>query len=397
MSGSMVDVVLLAVMVLFGLNGYRQGFVVGLLSFVGFIGGALLGLQLAPLLAELVTDVVWRLVVALAAVFVVASAGQALAVIIGSAVRERLNGQRIRVMDSIGGGALSVVAVLLVGWMVAVPLARAPLPGLASQVNRSAIIPVVSRIMPPPVRKVYSSFADSIDSGDVPGFFSPLAAIRLRAVAAPDPALASAPVVSAVRPSVLKIDGQAPSCQLEFMGSGFVISPEHVLTNAHVVAGVTDDLHVIAADGGRVDAQVVYIDPEHDLAVLYAPGLTAPPLVFAGLATDNADAIVLGYPGNHSYTATPARIRDHQTVSEPDIYHRKSVMRDIYPLRTNVHPGNSGGPLLTPAGKVYGVVFAASPRDRDTGFALSAMEAAPAVAAARDLTTPVGTGECAGR
>jgi S1-C subfamily serine protease len=399
-TGSFVDVVLLAVMALFGFNGYRQGFVVGLLSFVGFIGGALLGLQLAPVLAGLISDVVWRLVVALAAVLVVATAGQALAVIIGSAVRDRLNGQRIRVVDSIGGAGLSVVAVLLVGWMVAVPLARAPVPALAAQVHDSAIIPVVTRVMPTPVRNVYASFANSIDSGDVPELFAPLAATRLPPVSPPDPALVNSAAARTARPSVWKVDGIAPTCGtgLELLGSSFVISPRHVLTNAHVVAAVTQDLHIVPADRNqRLDAQVVYFDPERDLAVLYVPELTAPALSFQNSAVNGASAIVLGYPSNGPYTPTPARIRDHQVVSEPDIYRQKTVMRDIYPLRTRVHPGNSGGPLLTPNGQVYGVVFAASPTDPDTGFALSAKEAAPVVAAGRNLTAPVSTGPCARR
>jgi S1-C subfamily serine protease len=282
--------------------------------------------------------------------------------------------------------------------MVAVPLARAPLPVLASQVHNSAILPVVSRVMPGPVRAVYASFANSIDSGDVPALFAPLAATRLPVVAAPDPALVNLPAVRAARQSIWKINGLAPACNLGLVGTGFAVSPHHLLTNAHVVAAVTQDLQAVSADGNQhLDAEVVAFDPERDLAVLYVPELSAPPLVFQKNAANGAGAIAIGYPADGPYTPVPARIRDRQVVPEPDIYRRTNVMREIYPLRTRVVPGNSGGPLLAPNGQVFGVVFAASPQDPDTGFALTANEAAPVVAAAKALTVPVSTGECARR
>ena len=57
-----------------------------------------------------------------------------------------------------------------------------------------------------------------------------------------------------------------------------------------------------------------------------------------------------------------------------DIYHRGTVRRDVYSLFATVRQGNSGGPLLTPDGKVYGVIFAKSLDDAETGYALTADE-----------------------
>ncbi len=142
--------------------------------------------------------------------------------------------------------------------------------------------------------------------------------------------------------------GIAPSCQRRIEGSGFVISPQHVLTNAHVVAGVTEGQTVTTRLGAQFRATVVLFDPERDLAVLYVPGLTARTLHFAGPANLGDEAIVAGYPRDHAFTAVPARVGDDQLAQAPDIYQSKEVTRQIYSIRANVEPGNSGGPLLAP-------------------------------------------------
>jgi S1-C subfamily serine protease len=59
-----------------------------------------------------------------------------------------------------------------------------------------------------------------------------------------------------------------------------------------------------------------------------------------------------------------------------------------------VRPGNSGGPLLAPDGRVYGVVFAAAVSVKDTGYALTASEVLPDARAGRTATVPVSTEAC---
>ena len=93
---------------------------------------------------------------------------------------------------------------------------------------------------------------------------------------------------------------------------------------------------------------MVLFDPERDLAVLYVPGLNARTLNFAGPANLGDEAIVAGYPRDHPFTAVPARVGDDQLAQAPDIYQSKEVTRQIYSIRANVEPGNSGGPLLAP-------------------------------------------------
>jgi S1-C subfamily serine protease len=391
--GSFVDVVLVVLAIGFAVNGYRQGFVVGVLSFVGFIGGALIGLQLAPTIATHFDTPAARVVASLATVLVPAVLLQALAAVIGSRIRRSIENRSVQVVDDLGGAAVSVVAVLVVGWMIAVPLASSSVPWLAKGVRTSAIVHGVDTAMPSGARVLYNRLRDSVSTSDFPDVFSGLTPTQVRSVPPPDPQLANSPTVKRLHQSVLKIVGDAPSCSRRIEGSGFVYAPHHVMTNAHVVAGTRSV--VVEQDGERLGATVVAYDSQRDLAVLYVPDLTAPVLPFVSQpAEDGANAIVLGYPLDGPYTASPARIRDHRDIRGPNIYDDGTVVREVYTIRSEVRSGNSGGPLVSSSGAVYGVIFAAAADDPETGFALTATEAAPVADKGRSATGGVSTGSC---
>ena len=229
--------------------------------------------------------------------------------------------------------------------------------------------------MPSQAKTMFGDFRRLLSSGPFPQVFSGIGAAHLFAVAAPDPAVLNSPGYLAARSRVVKVQGTAPSCDRSIEGSGFVYAPQHVLTNAHVVAGVKDGPTVTTVDGTDVPARrVVLYDPQVDIAVLYVPGLNLTPLQFDDQAQAGAEAVVAGYPLDHSFTAVPARIGGTQNAVGPDIYQTGTVDRQIFEIRALVQPGNSGGPLLSPSGTVYGVVFAAAVNTSDTGFALTASE-----------------------
>ncbi|BCJ39343.1 hypothetical protein Athai_68460 [Actinocatenispora thailandica] len=252
----------------------------------------------------------------------------------------------------------------------------------------------VDSAMPSGARVLYNRLRDAVNTSDFPDVFSGLTPTQVRSVPPPDPQLARSAVVRRLHKSVVKVIGDAPSCSRRIEGSGFVYSPQHVLTNAHVVAG-TRTLVVENENGDRLGATVVAYDSQRDLAVLYVPDLTAPALPFAGApASQGKDAIVLGYPMDGPYTAEPARIRDHRDIRGPNIYDSGTVVREVYTIRSEVRSGNSGGPLVSPAGTVYGVIFAAAADDPQTGFALTAAEAAPVTSKGRSATGSVDTGSC---
>lgn len=393
MYGSFVDVILVVLVVLFAINGYRQGFVVGVLSFVGFIGGAMIGLQLAPFAAEYVTSDSWKVIVSLVVVLLIAVLLQALAALLGSKIRRSIRNRAAEVVDDLGGAIVSVLAVLVVAWMIAVPLASSSMPNLAKGVRNSVILQGVDRSMPSAARVLYDRLRNSVDTSGFPDVFGGLTPTQVRNVPAPNSALANSAVVKRLESSVLKIVGDAPSCSRRIEGTGFVFAPHHVLTNAHVVAGTRTT--VVEQGDSRLPATVVRYDSQRDLAVLYVPDLTAPVLSFADkTASEDDDAIVLGYPLDGPYDAEAARVRSRQEIRGPNIYNTDTVTREVYTIRSEVRSGNSGGPLVSPSGAVYGVIFAAAADDPETGFALTDAEAAPVVDPGRTDTSPADTGNC---
>jgi S1-C subfamily serine protease len=392
--GSVVDLVLIALIIMFGINGYRQGFLVGGLSFCGFFGGALVGLQVAPWIVDQVDSAFMRVVVSLSLVFGLALLDQTAAAWAGGRIRRAITSPQGRRADDIGGVFVSIIALLLVSWMVAGPLAASSLPTLSRSVRNSAIIGAVDSVMPNQARVLYNRLRDTIAGGDFPNVFGDLTPTRARDVPAPDPALAGSPVVAQARGSVVKVTGNAPTCRRRIEGSGFVYAPNRVMTNAHVVAGTRGNLNVEVGDQNRPGRVVLY-DPSKDLAVIYVPGLTAPAMEWApSLAETGADAIVLGYPLDGDFTPVSARIRDVSKVKGPDIYESQTVVREVYTIRSTVQSGNSGGPLLDTQGHLLGVIFAAALDDPDTGFALTQTEARPVADAGAGLTEPVNTGDC---
>jgi S1-C subfamily serine protease len=391
---SFVDLALIALALLFALSGFRQGLVVSATSIFGFLAGAVLGAQLSGPVADRIDGSnVTRVFAALVVVLAGALLGQILAGAVGRAVRSRVTWEPAKMLDSVAGAFVSAAAVLLVAWMVASPLASSPFPAVSSQVRKSALVQAVDGAVPDRVRSVYDSLREAIDRRGLPDVLDPLTPTRVRDVPAPDQGLLSSPVVNTVAPSVVKITGIAPSCSRQIDGSGFVYAPGRVMTNAHVLAGVSDP--VVIAQGEEYDATPVYVDPEVDIAVLDAPGLPEAPLSFARTAAETGDdSIIMGYPGGGDFWSGPARVRDRVDISGPDFRDTHTVVRDVYALYGTVRAGNSGGPLLDTDGHVLGVVFASAIDDPTTGYALTGPQVAKAATAGSTAATEVGTGPC---
>jgi S1-C subfamily serine protease len=394
-----LDLILLVVVAAFAVSGYRQGFIVGILSFFGFVGGALLGAEFGPDISRaLVGGQTQQDVIAVVLLVSFAVIGQFIASSIGAAMRSTVTWHSATVLDSVGGSVVSVVSVLLIAWVVGSVLIESPFPVVDTQVNNSLVLQTLDRFMPQPAKTMFSDFRRLIASNSTYAeVFSGIGEERILAIPAPDPAVTGSRGVQDASASVVRVQGIAPSCQRSIEGSGFVISPDHVLTNAHVVAGVTSR-QTVTTTVGRIQtlpATVVYYDPQVDVAVLYVPGLNLAPLHFAGAASPGDNAVVAGYPLDvASLHLVPARIGGTQNVLGPNIYQTSTVTRQIYQIRAVVQSGNSGGPLLSPEGTVDGVVFAAAVGVSDTGFALTAAEVSSDASAGAQLTTAVSTGNC---
>jgi S1-C subfamily serine protease len=207
------------------------------------------------------------------------------------------------------------------------------------------------------------------------------------------PAVSSDEVVATARPSVVKVHGESDSCLKVTAGSGFVVAPHKVMTNAHVVAGA--ETFTVDTETNTLDAHVTSFDPQADIAVLDVPGLSARPLKFAEYtAGTGVDALVLGYPGGMFFSASPATIREVTEIEGPDIYRATTVTREVYILIGSFpDAGSSGGAVVDLNGQVLGVYFGAETTDTTTGFAMTAAQVAPQMARV-NATQETHTGEC---
>ncbi|MFR9799880.1 MarP family serine protease [Streptomyces sp. MS06] len=397
---NVLDILLLAAAVWFAVVGYRQGFVVGILSVVGFLGGGLLAVYTLPLLWSALTDnaevSTTAAVVAVIVVIVCASVGQALTTHLGNKLRRYITWSPARALDATGGALVNVVAMLLVAWLVGSALAGTTLPTLGKEVRSSKVLLGVSRALPDQADTWFADFSSVLAQNGFPQVFSPFANEPITDVQPPDPALAHSAVATRAERSIVKVMGTAEGCGKVLEGTGFVFADRRVMTNAHVVGGVDEPTVQIGGAGRRYDATVVLYDWQRDIAVLDVPDLEAPALRFAPKNASSGDsAIVAGYPENGAYDVRAARVRGRITANGPDIYHRGTVRRDVYSLYAVVRQGNSGGPLLTPDGRVYGVVFAKSLDDAETGYALTADEIRKDVDKGRTANRKVDSDRCA--
>jgi S1-C subfamily serine protease len=388
--GDLLDVILVVLAAAFAVEGYRQGFVVGALGVIGFLGGAAAGAVVSPGIAQALTQSrSQRALAAIVVVFLVALAGQLLASLAGAALRSHLAWRPATVMDAAGGAAISAMSVLLIAWFIGSAVASAPLPAVARQVDYSVVLRGVGRLMPGAAHDMFSDFGRMIARGPSGQVFGVLGNKGVWAMRPPDPGVVDAPGVARDGHSIVMIEASSATCPAG-EGSGFVFAPQHVLTNAHVVAAtagavVTDGRHT------RYRARVVYFDPRRDIAVLYVPGLHARPLRFAASASPGSDAIVAGHPLGMPLTPAPARIGARVAIGFPAIYGGRPVTRHVYPVRADIQPGNSGSPLLKPDGSVYGMVFGAFGHAGAAGYALAAGEVLPDARAAASRTAAAST------
>ncbi|TCP56867.1 colicin V production protein [Tamaricihabitans halophyticus] len=389
-----VDILVIVLALLAAISGARQGFVVALPAFVGVLIGAIGGIRLAPLIVENFDHPAAKVGFAVAIVVLLVAIGEMLGVYLGRKLKKKITSRKIDGVDSVFGAVVQGFVVFVVAWLIAMPLTSATgMPGLVSAVKGSTVLGAVDKLIPPGAQEFPGELRALLDASGFPAAIDPFSRTPITEVGPPDAGLQNSEVVQRVQSSVLKVQGRAPACSRSLEGSSVVVAPERVMTNAHVVAGTTDVTVDMA--GERLPAYVVHFDPNADIAMLAVPGLPARPLPIASPeAVAGDDAIVLGYPLDGPYTASPARVRQRIQLQGPDIYGDNSVPRDVYTVRALVRSGNSGGPMVDPGGSITGLVFGAATDDPETGFVLTTSEIGDEVRAAPRMTQEVGTGPC---
>ncbi len=378
---TVLDWAIVAFTIAFAMWGYRQGLIVGVLTLLGFGAGALAGSRLGPLLLNEGSSSPYApLFAALGALLV----GAVIAVTLESlalGLRERvIRGRALHLADGAGGAALIAAVALGLTWVFGAVALHAPgTAQLRGDVQRSEILRSLNDLLPPsgPVLNALNRVdpAPSIAGPTTP-------------VSPPDPAIAADPDVDRASGSVVRVLGTA--CGLGVEGSGWVIQPGLVVTNAHVVAG-EDDTTVTTIDGASLDATPVHYDPGNDLALLRIDAPSVPALEISADPQRGTAGAVLGYPENGPYAAAAARIGDISNVISEDSYGEGPIQRPIAFLRGSVRSGNSGGPLVDSRGRVMATVFAATTSGPPGGFAVPNDVVRSALS---DTAAPVDTGPC---
>ena len=390
---AIVDWVLVGAVIAFAWAGWRQGFVVGALSFAGFLGGGLVAVYLLPDTIEgFVPQGPMRAVVLAGAILACALAGQVACSLAGRTLRNQMTWSPVQFVDNFAGAALNVLALAVITWIVASALAS--LPATSEAVSSSRLVVALDSIVPDPVRNGFTRLRDSVGSTAAPAVFSTLAEITGPDVPEVDPRAVRTRGVREAMASVVRISGEALACESSVTGSGFAIGRSLVLTNAHVVAGI-DEPRVELPDGEVRTGRVMAFDPRLDVAVLRVPDLGLPTLDFStSRPRTGDDAVVMGYPDGANLVVGAARVRADFQARGDDIYGRAGVDREVVSFRGTVRPGNSGGPLVSPRGSVFGMVFGSGRTDPQTGYAIAVRDLMPIVEAGRRAKDPVSTGSC---
>ena len=396
--GIVLDLALVAVLLAYAVSGWRQGLVVSVLSLVGFLGGGAVGMLVLP---GLVARFDWAQsrpslasLVIVAGVFLLAALGQGFLLTLGRRARRHLHSRASRSGDAFFGAVATVTAAGVLVWFVAGGLRGSSTSPLGQAIGSSRVLQVIDAVVPPQTGRLFAGFRQMLDRGGFPRVFDGLSREAIAPVDPPTASVTALPAIATAVESVVKITGIAQACRQGQEGSGWVVSPGRVVTNAHVVAGVSEVGVQTPGSRSVLRGAVVAFDPARDLAVIDVPELTARALPLGAEVSRGQEGVVAGYPLDGPLRLDAARVRETLYATGQDIYGQPGVTRHIIALNTHVDSGNSGGPLLSTTGEVIGIVFAKSLDDDSTGYALTLSEASPVLQSAVAARAPVSTGAC---
>ena len=391
---NLIDVVIIGVLVFALVGGIASGAFPQLGGLAGAIGGGALAIVVLLPFAQTwleTLDPQVRAVVVLVGIVGVVGLGEAIGSGLGSRIRARLVGHSLLGnLDRAGGGLLGLAQGILVVWLVGGVLAAGPVPQIAAAVQRSAIVRGLAGVLPPPT-EIVGELGKWLNVSGLPDVFIGLEPFPAPNVDPPTNPQAKAIAAKAVASTLLI---RASACGYVLSGTGFVVRAGYLVTNAHVVAG-SRSISVGRDGGPQIRASAVLFDPELDVALLYAPGLSAPSLAFAAEVPGHGTlGAALGHPGGGSLVTIPVAITSSYKAQGRDIYGENLVTREIIELRAAIIQGDSGGPVVLQDGTVGGVVFAQAQTDPNVGYALSPVDVAARIQPGLGQTAAVDTGPC---
>jgi len=386
---AILDVLLVLLLLVFFVYGYRAGLVRSLSGIVGMVAGGIAAFFVVPLLGAWVPSPEWRTPATLTAAIALVLAGLTIGASVGHALRRQVDRIKLRVVDRALGAGLTTVAAALIASMLAFSIGALGVPILTTAIASSTVIRTIDALTPTQVRGFLAKLRSvAVDQG-IPSIVE---AFQGTPPEIPN-VTTSSPELAAAARSVVRITGNAYSCGQNQSGTGFVVAPGRVVTNAHVVAGVTEP--VVEAPGlGALPGRVVYFDPIDDLAVIAVDALTAAPLERGPNLSAGSAAVSSGHPFGGPFDSDAAEVISVGPLNVADIYGNNPTSRQVYTLASDVQEGESGGPLLSESGVLAGVIFAKSATTENIGYALAMEEVEPVAVRAPSLERAVSSGAC---
>lgn len=390
---NVIDLAAVVIVVLAIYFGWRSGFVIQLFALLGFVAGIALLVFLAPYAADLVADAdpFMRSLLVLGVMGGVVLLAQGIGSSIGASLKRRMGPGIVSGIDHGLGAGFGMARGLFMVWLLGGLLGLVNVSGLGTEARQSFVLRALDSRLPSPV-VLAAELGRLLEAAGLPDAL----------VGAPPPVEAPADgpsaeeaeqIAGAARRSTVRVE--AIACGRFLTGSGFAVTADHFVTNAHVLAGAEQVWVSFEGSLDRFSATVVDFDPDLDAALLHVNGMEAAPLTLAdSLPTRGEPAAALGFTGGGRQRLIPGVISRTLSALGRDIYGGSVVPREVIEMRLDVAPGDSGGPLVGPSGAVAGVTFSESRENPQIGYALSPLEVAASIGDALRSTDPVGTGPC---
>jgi S1-C subfamily serine protease len=386
----LLDIGLVALLIAYLVYGYRTGLIRSLGGIVGIVVGAFLAIILVPLVQSWVQDPTLRtvltIVIVVGLVLGCYYGGEAL----GRVIQGRLKGVGLRRVDRALGAVVVTIVAALVMSMLASSISALGVPALSQAIASSQVLRIINAVTPIPVQSFMAQVRSATVGQSLPRIAQAFGGNLSTSI--PD-VNTNTPALNRAAQSVVRITGNAYACGQSQSGSGFVVASDHVITNAHVVAGVAHPV-VDVRNGPALQSSVVYFNPVGDLAVLYVPGLNLRPLSLGPTVPAGTDAASDGYPFGGPFVSLQVGVEAVGTMNVENIYNNGTAPREIYSLAANVQEGDSGGPLLTTSGVVAGVIFAKGATTANVGYAITMKSVTPVADETSGLTSEVSSGQC---
>lgn len=387
----LLDIVLIVVLLAYLVHGYRLGLIRSLGALIGIAVGAVVATFVGALVADLSSSASIRLIGGTAAAIVLILLGHGVGAALGGVVGRRVRRGPLGVVDRLLGAAVNLGVAALVATIVASGIVALGAPFLTQPIASSRVLAAIQAITPPEIATTLADVRTAALPGGFPMLDQTLGGPTVRPT--PPPLRTGTTVLRTAAESVVKVTGTAYACGQDQSGSGFVIAPHRVLTNAHVLTGVSRPV-VLDRTGRQHVGTIVSFDVRHDLALIAVPSLDAPALTIAADPGPDDAGVVDGYPFGGPFRTVPAGVETTAPVEVHDIAGSGTTVRQVATLAAVVEQGDSGGPLVTPSGAVAGIVFARSATTGGVGYAMAPVEFRPLVTAAPALRDAVSSGPC---